>query len=97
MAGLMTKPQHPGALLRDIVLPEHDLDARGIAQTIKLSRVRMEAVLAEKEPVTLDIALRLVMAFGGSAAAWVAMQASHDLWQAAQLRQGAPERVTLAA
>jgi addiction module HigA family antidote len=86
MPDLYARPQHPGALLRDIVLPEHDLDAVAMARVIKLSKERIEDILAEREPVTLDVALRLAMVFGGSAAAWVAMQASHDLWAASRMR-----------
>jgi addiction module HigA family antidote len=75
-------PCHPGALLRDIVLPELRVSKTDLAKALKISRQQLHAILREKQPVTPETALKLAAAFGGSAQAWLNMQAAYDLWHA---------------
>lgn len=75
-------PSHPGAVLRDIVLPELDARKTDIAEALGISRNQLYQILAEKQPVTPITAVRLEAVIGGSARSWVNMQAAYDLWRA---------------
>ena len=75
-------PSHPGAVLREIVLPELRMSKTDLAKALKMSRQQLHAILLERQPVTPETALKLAAAFGGGAQAWVNMQAAYDLWHA---------------
>jgi addiction module HigA family antidote len=77
-------PSHPGAVLREIILPEVRVTKSAIAAALKLSRNQLHMILSEKQPVTPETAVKLEAAFGGSARMWLAMQAAYDLWHAQQ-------------
>lgn len=76
------RPSHPGAVLREIVLPELRVTKSAIAAALKISRNQLHLILSEKQPVTPETAVKLEAAFGGSARMWVNMQAAYDLWHA---------------
>ncbi len=75
-------PSHPGAVLREIVLPAVAATKTDIAAALKMSRNQLYLILNEKQPVTPETAVKLAAAFGGSARLWLNMQAAHDLWHA---------------
>jgi antitoxin HigA-1 len=75
-------PNHPGAILREIVLPELRISKTDLAKALKISRQQLHAILREQQPVTPETALKLAAAFGGGAQVWLNMQAAHDLWHA---------------
>lgn len=77
-------PAHPGAILREIVLPELRVSKTALAKVLKMSRQQLHAILREEQPVTPETAIKLAAAFGGSAQAWLNMQAAFDLWHAAR-------------
>ncbi len=73
-------PSHPGAILRDIVLPGAELPVSQAARRLGVSRQTLHRLLAEKVGVTPAMALRLSRLFGSSPDFWLRMQQSHDLW-----------------
>ncbi len=75
-------PTHPGAVLREIVIPELRMRKTDMAKALKMSRQQFYAVLRERQPVTPETAVKLQAAFGGTAQAWLNMQAAYDLWHA---------------
>jgi addiction module HigA family antidote len=75
-------PTHPGAILREIVLPELRVSKTDLAKALKMSRQQLHAILREQQPVTPETAVKLSAAFGGSAQIWLNMQAAYDLWHA---------------
>jgi antitoxin HigA-1 len=75
-------PSHPGAVLREIVLPAIPASKTDIAAALKMSRNQLYLILGEKQPVTPETAVKLAAAFGGSAKLWLNMQAAYDLWHA---------------
>lgn len=87
----MFNPAHPGALLREDVLPalksEYRIGITELARRLSYSRPRLSNVLHEKSPITADLALRLEQAGLGSARSWLAMQSAYDLWQVQQREQ----------
>jgi addiction module HigA family antidote len=75
-------PTHPGAFLREIVLPAIRASKVEIAAALGISRQSLYDILAEKQPVTPAMAVRLGAVFGTSAASWLKMQVAYDLWHA---------------
>lgn len=75
------KPTHPGALLREVFLPELGITQGELAEQLGVSRRTVSEVLHERRPVTPDFALRLGRYVGNGAAIWLRMQQALDLWQ----------------
>lgn len=76
------RPSHPGALLREIVIPGTNATATAIAAAMKISRQALHNITTESSPVTANIAVRLAAVFGGSAQSWLNMQSAYDVWNA---------------
>lgn len=74
------KPAHPGAILREDVLPETGMSKTAIAGALGVSRQTLHAILAEKTPVTSDMAVRIGKLCGNGPRLWLNMQSAHDLW-----------------
>jgi addiction module HigA family antidote len=77
-------PLHPGEILRLDILPHLGLSPIRFAAHLDLPLSVVAAVLAERAPVTLDIAVKLAAALSTDARYWLALQMQHDLWQARQ-------------
>lgn len=77
MMGL--EPTHPGAVLREIVLPAVAPGKTEIARMLGVSRQHLHDVLGEKKPVTSQMALRLAKLFGGEPDTWLRLQMTYDL------------------
>jgi addiction module HigA family antidote len=75
-------PTHPGAFLREIVLPAIAVSKVDIAAALGVSRQTLYDILAEKQPVTPSTAVRLGAVFETSPASWLRMQTAYDLWHA---------------
>lgn len=75
-------PTHPGALLREIVLPALPVSKAEVARSLGVSRQALYDVLSEKQPVTPNMAVRLAAVLSTSAASWLNMQTAYDLWHA---------------
>jgi addiction module HigA family antidote len=75
-------PSHPGALLREDVIPATGKSKTEIAGMLGISRQHLHYILAEAKPLSPDIAVRVAALFGGSAGIWVRMQAAYDTWHA---------------
>jgi addiction module HigA family antidote len=72
-------PVHPGALLREDVLPAMDASKVEIARALGISRAQLYAILSERAPVTAAMALRLGRLFGNGPELWLNMQSNYDL------------------
>jgi len=81
---LKRAPTHPGALLRDEVLPEMGLSVAGAARRLRVSRQTLHRILAGTSAVTPEMALRLGRLVGNGPTLWLRMQEAHDLWHAEQ-------------
>ncbi|GAB0114939.1 HigA family addiction module antitoxin [Acidisoma sp. C75] len=76
------RPTHPGALLREEVLPALDLSVSAAAEMLHVSRQMLHRILAEESAVSPEMAVRLGKLCGDGPRIWLAMQQEHDLWQA---------------
>jgi len=75
-------PTHPGALLRDDVIPATGRSKTEIAKLLGISRQQLYDILRERKPVSPAVAVRLGKLFGDGAGIWTRMQAAYDTWQA---------------
>lgn len=75
----MKKPVHPGAILREDVLPETGLSVGEAAERLGVSRVTLSRVINEHARISPNLALRLEASGVGTARAWLAMQMACDL------------------
>lgn len=75
-------PTHPGALLREDVLPALNMPKVDVANALGISRQHLYDILGEKKPVSAEVAVRLGKAFGNGPDIWLGMQAAYDAWQA---------------
>jgi addiction module HigA family antidote len=55
------------------------LDADRLAQALDVPAERLDALMADRGPVTSDLALRLARCFRTSPQFWLALQSAYDL------------------
>ena len=75
-------PTHPGALLREDVIPGTGRSKSEIAAMLGIPRQHLRDILAERKPVSASVAVRLGRLFGDGADVWLRMQAARDVWHA---------------
>ena len=78
-------PTHPGAVLREDVLPELGWTQTELAERLMVSRQTVSDLLHERKSVTAEMAIRIARAVGGTPESWLRMQEALDLW-AAQMK-----------
>ena len=75
-------PTHPGALLREDVIPATGRSKSEIAAMLGISRQHLYDILRGRKPVSPAVAVRLGKLFGDGAGVWTRMQAAYDTWHA---------------
>jgi addiction module HigA family antidote len=78
-------PSHPGEILREDILPRLAVSRAELARHLEMSDRGLAEILAERGPVTFDIAQRLGAALGTGTRYWLALQAQYDLWRASEV------------
>ena len=81
-------PTHPGAILREDVLPALGLSVSAAARKLRVSRQTLHRILAGTMAVTPEMALRLGRFCGNGPDLWLAMQSAYDLWHARRRLDG---------
>lgn len=94
----MRKPTHPGALLREDVLPALHISQTEFARRLGVSRLTVSELLHEKRALSPDMAMRLARLLNTTPESWLNMQQALDLWDLAQNSKGEYARIeTIAA
>jgi addiction module HigA family antidote len=75
------KPTHPGAVLREDVLPELGITQATLASHLGVSRLTVSDLLQEKRALTAEMAVRVAKVIGGTPEGWLCMQEALDLWE----------------
>jgi addiction module HigA family antidote len=75
-------PTHPGAVLREDVLPALGLTVSEAARQLRVTRQTLHRVLSETSAVSPEMAMRLGKFCGNGAGIWLRLQQDHDLWMA---------------
>jgi len=73
------QPTHPGAILREDVLPDLRMSKTKFAEALQISRQQLHGILTEQKSVTPNIALRLGKFIGNGPDIWLRMQEAYDL------------------
>lgn len=89
-----TRPTHPGAILREDVLPALDMSQGEFAGRLGVSRRTVNEVLHEKRPVTPEMAHRLGKLLGNGPDLWLNLQMTLDLWDALHKEVSGLENIT---
>ena len=76
------RPVHPGDVLRGDVLPALGISVSKAARQLGVSRQSLHRIMAGRQPVTVEMALRLGKFCGNGPALWLRMQQAYDLWLA---------------
>ena len=75
------RPTHPGAILREDVLPALAMTQVELAERLGVSRLTVSELLNEKRALSTEMALRLGRLLDTSPESWLAMQGAVDLWE----------------
>lgn len=78
------RPTHPGALLRNTVLPALKMSVADAADALGVTRQTLHRVVSEKAAISPDMAVRLGKFCGNGPELWLGMQQAVDLWDARQ-------------
>src|SRR6195256_1023824 len=73
-------PVHPGAVLREDMLPASSKKKVEIARLLGISRQHLHDIMEEKKPISPEVAVRVGKLFGGGPGIWVRMQADYHTW-----------------
>ena len=79
MATGKLKPIHPGEVLREEFLKPFHISEESLAKSISLDLQDVHQMVAEKQRVTADTALRLAKFFSTSPQFWLGLQSDYDL------------------
>jgi addiction module HigA family antidote len=90
-------PSHPGALLREIILPELAMTQMELAKCLGISRYAISGVIQERRSISPDMALRLGRFCGNGARLWLNMQIAADLWKLANSKRLEYEKILTCA
>ncbi|QTA84186.1 HigA family addiction module antitoxin [Desulfonema magnum] len=72
-------PVHPGEILAEEFLKPMGLTPEQLASDIGVNITQLDKIIAEKEGMNADMALRLARYFGTSPRFWTGLQADYDL------------------
>ena len=75
----MRDPPHPGRLVRQECLEPLGLSVTEGARVLGVTRQALNNLVNGKAGISAEMAVRLAVAFGGGAEAWLRMQAAYDL------------------
>ena len=78
------RPTHPGAVLREDVLPALGISQGRLAELLGVSHLTVSQLLHEHRALSPDMAMRLEKLLGTTAESWLRMQEAMDLWIARQ-------------
>lgn len=87
------RPTHPGAILREDVLPAMTISVSEFARGLGVSRQVLHKILAEMHGITPEMALRIGEFLGNGPELWLRMQQDYDLWQARDTMKPTLDRI----
>lgn len=78
------RPTHPGAILREDVLPALGMSQTELAKLLQVSRLSISELLLEKRALSPAMAVRIASLLSTSPQSWLLMQQALDLWELEQ-------------
>ena len=86
-------PTHPGALLRETVLPALRMSVSDAAAHLGVTRQTLHRIMSERTSITPEMAVRLGKFCGNGPDLWLRMQQLFDLWHAERKLRGEVSRI----
>ncbi len=77
-------PPPPGEFITEVYLEPSGISGRELAVKLGVAASTLNRILTGSSGISPEMALRLSKALGRSPESWLALQYSHDLWQAKQ-------------
>ena len=87
------KPSHPGALIRNVILPETGITISELAQRCDIARNTISKIVNERGDVSEDTAIRLSRVLGSTPRFWLGMQSKLNLWKLEQKNRRVYEKI----
>lgn len=78
------RPTHPGAILREDILPALKMSQTELARLIGVSRLSVSELLHEKRAMSPEMAVRIATLLRTSPESWLRMQEVVSLWEVRQ-------------
>lgn len=78
------RPTHPGAILREDVLPALQMTQTELAERLGVSRLSVSDILHERRVLSPEMAVRIGKLLNTSPESWLRMQEAVDLWTVQQ-------------
>ena len=75
------KPTHPGAVLREDVLPALNMSQTEFAKRLGVSRLSVSELLLEKRSLSSEMAARIAKFLHTTPQSWLRMQEALELWE----------------
>lgn len=88
MSMQMYNPPHPGEVIRELCIEPLGLSVTKAAEGLGVSRKTLSAILNGRAGISVEMALRLSMAFDTSPESWLAQQSQYDLWVTKKDKKG---------
>ncbi|MHB8481273.1 MAG: HigA family addiction module antitoxin [Nitrospiria bacterium] len=77
----MHNPSHPGEVLKDVCLKAHNLTITEASKALGVTRKALSELLNGHTRLSLDMAMRISIVFGGTPESWLRIQLQYDAWQ----------------
>jgi len=81
------QPTHPGEIVRYEYLDELNMTQQQLADSIGVTRVRINEIILGKRSITPDTAFRLAKFFNTTPDFWIGLQTNFDMWNTLQKRK----------
>ena len=78
------RPTHPGAVLREDVLPALRMTQTEFATLLGVSRLSVSELLHEKRALSPEMSVRIAKLLNTTPESWLRMQEALDLWEVQQ-------------
>ncbi len=91
------RPTHPGAILREDILPSLGISQTELADKLGVSRRTVSQIIHMQRPLMTDMALRLAYFLGTTPESWLNMQLALDVWELRQKNARKYEKIEQAA
>ncbi len=75
-------PVHPGEILREDYINEHNLTITEVAKGLGIARANLSAIVNGHAGISPEMAVKLAEGFGNTAQFWVNLQKNYELWHA---------------
>jgi antitoxin HigA-1 len=79
-------PVHPGEVIADI-LEDLEISQTQFAEILGVSNQIVDEIIQGKQPITVDLAIRIGKALGNGHRLWLNLQQKVDVWDAWQIHQ----------